>query len=241
MKSNVSKTPALQTSGVASLLGMVLAALMMAVCVNANADELEDQINEARRQLDEAAQKLAELHKQQFSGEILHRGAMLGVMLGDVQPDDERHGVELYGVTPGGGAQAAGLQAGDVITSIGAMSLVDVDEPMQKLMEHMRSIEPGEVVVVEYLRDADNATAAITTQARYAGMAKFISGHDFDIDVDFDFKLDDIAQDVNVFALAPEIHTSVQGGGEFIHGRGDMTRRAGSRLPRKIRSYVAVT
>ena len=148
----------------------------------AQASELDERLEQARRKLDEAARELAEIHKQHYATESQSEKAMLGILLGDA---DDKKGVELYGVTPGGGAEQAGLQAGDLIVSIDSVSLADADEPMSALVEHMKSVEPGEVVVVDYVRDGATNNAAITTQAQAAHIFKFFD-KDFNFDFDFD-------------------------------------------------------
>jgi S1-C subfamily serine protease len=209
------------------------------------ASELEDQISQARQQLDEAARKLAELHKHKFSFRAREGSAKLGIMLGNISrgnisrhvpllaqeglaqepgTSESRNGVELYGVTPGGGAEAAGLQAGDLITSIGATSLVDVDEPMQALVSHMKGVELGEEVMVNYLREGVSASAAITTQERSAHMATFFSDSDFDLDFDFDFdvNLDEFANGADFSAMIPSVRSSVEHSSRLMSVEGEL-------------------
>ncbi|MDP6377971.1 MAG: hypothetical protein QF921_07440 [Pseudomonadales bacterium] len=90
--------------------------------------------------------------------------AMLGIVLGNVEED----GVSLVGVTPGGGAQAAGMAAGDKITVIAGMRLyVGGKSPPPTLKDVMHTVEPGEGVLVEYVRDGDGraSRAEVVNQA----------------------------------------------------------------------------
>lgn len=62
-------------------------------------------------------------------------------------------------VLPGSPADKAGLKAGDIITSIGGMSLKD-----QSLAAVVRRFQIGQSVTVEYQRGAEKRTAQITLE-----------------------------------------------------------------------------
>ena len=128
--------------------------------------ELELQIEEARAQLDEAAERLGELHGRLYAMETVgHPGQkpMLGVLVGERGPNG---GLLLSGVTPGGGAQAAGLAAGDEITSVNGVELTGAKSAMARLKEAMTGVAPGDSVSVGYQRDGIYQAADITTQAK---------------------------------------------------------------------------
>jgi len=81
--------------------------------------------------------------------------AMLGVMIDDETPD-QRRGVPVIGVTPGSGADKAGLKSGDLLLSANGQSLASPREgthPARKLHDIMSSLKPGDTVAVEYERD----------------------------------------------------------------------------------------
>ena len=93
----------------------------------AEREELEAQLEEARMQLDEAAQRLGELHSKLYAIETVGQHGqkpMLGVLIGERGPNG---GLLLHGVTPGGGAEAAGMLAGDEITSVNDVDLTGAD------------------------------------------------------------------------------------------------------------------
>jgi S1-C subfamily serine protease len=188
------------------------------------AAELEDQIAQARKQLDAAARQLAELHKQKFvwAEDGDHERAMLGVLLGDMEQQERADGVELYGVTPGGGADAAGLKAGDLITKIDAVSLAEADDPLKALTGYMKNVEPGESVTVEYVRDGEALSASIATQARSAHVMRFIDGNDFDFD--FDFNFDEFTNGADFTALIPNIRTGAERSPHLMAVEGDLAR-----------------
>jgi S1-C subfamily serine protease len=88
---------------------------------------------------------------------------MLGVNIGTAQPREE--GVEIMGVSPGGPAERAGLRIGDVILSVNGKSLKKSADksPGTQLVEFMRSVEPGQVVKLEYQRAGKRQSAEVIT------------------------------------------------------------------------------
>lgn len=86
--------------------------------------------------------------------------ASLGVRLqaGDSATDTTSDGVSLAGVTDGGPAQAAGLQAGDVVTRVDDVNTTTADG----LIAAIRFHAPGSTVTIHYLRDGQEHTAQVT-------------------------------------------------------------------------------
>lgn len=132
----------------------------------AERESLEAQLEEARIQLDEAAERLGELHSRLYALETVGqdgRKPMLGVLIGERGPNG---GLLLSGVTPGGGAEAAGMRAGDEITSVNDVDLTATDSAMAALREAMADVAPGEAVSVGFQRDGAFQLADVTTQAK---------------------------------------------------------------------------
>jgi predicted metalloprotease with PDZ domain len=96
---------------------------------------------------------------------IGHHGQkpMLGVLLGERGPAG---GIELHGVTPGGGAEAAGLRAGDELTMINDVDLIEADSAIDALKEAMQDVQSGDSVSIGYQRDGSFVMADVTTHAR---------------------------------------------------------------------------
>jgi len=98
--------------------------------------------------------------------------ARLGVVVNQAaNADSDKLGARIVAVTPGGPAEKAGLQAGDVITKFNGTSLANVtseDEDMSgpgdKLIELARALDPGDTVKVEYRRGAASKQATIIAQ-----------------------------------------------------------------------------
>ena len=86
--------------------------------------------------------------------------ATLGVQLqaGDSATDTTSEGVTLANVTSGGPAQAAGRQAGDVVTAVDDVNTATADG----LIAAIRFHAPGSTVTVHYLRDGQAGTAQVT-------------------------------------------------------------------------------
>jgi len=133
---------------------------------------LEKQLEAAREQLDQSAREVAELSRQLYGGptsEVMRfvhgaepRGSMLGVNIAAAGRDD---GVAVAGVSPGGPAEQAGLRAGDVIVAIDGEALKRTDDrsASAQLVAYLRGVEPGREVKLDYLRDGQRRSAAVTT------------------------------------------------------------------------------
>ncbi len=127
--------------------------------------EARAQMAEAERQLAEAARQIAELSSKNLPRIIeMKKGAFdlrgkprLGVTIGDSDPEGPVEGVAILGVTPGSGADDAGLRAGDIITSVNDESLTadSADEAKSRLMDFMKGVEEGDKITVGYLREGN--------------------------------------------------------------------------------------
>jgi putative serine protease PepD len=83
--------------------------------------------------------------------------ASLGVSVGD-----GAGGATLQDVTPGGAADSAGLQAGDVISAVGDRKVTDVDSLIAAVRDH----RPGETVRITYTRGGASSTVSVTLGSR---------------------------------------------------------------------------
>lgn len=142
--------------------------------------DLEARLDLARQKLDAAAREFADLHRE-FGSEMgaagvragagmdigpaagtiavqnfaFERRGMLGIVLGPADGD----GVRVLGVTPGSGAEAAGLKAGDVVLSVGG---APVSGSVRDLHHALASPTPGDVVVVDYQRGDERDSVEVT-------------------------------------------------------------------------------
>jgi membrane-associated protease RseP (regulator of RpoE activity) len=146
---------------------------------------LEKQLDSARERLDDAAREVADLTRQLHGDDDLstlvqrggQRGAMLGVNIGGEQTRDE--GVEIMGVSPSGPAQAAGLRKGDVIMAIDGKPLrrTSATAPSRQLVDHLRTVKPGQAVKLDYVREGKRASATVTTSAAEPPLARLLREH----------------------------------------------------------------
>ncbi len=150
----------------------------------AEREELEAQLEEARAQLDEAAERLGELHGKLYAMETVgHHGQkpMLGVLIGK---RGENGGLLLSGVTPGGGAEAAGMAAGDEITSVNDVDITDAKSAMAVLEEVMSDVQPGDAVTVGFQRDGSFQLADVTTRAKGVFIMEMTGAPTVEVDVE---------------------------------------------------------
>lgn len=134
-------------------------------------EAMRAELREAREQLAEAARRVGELTRELgedrffvFNEDFQGGGdrAMLGVVIGVVDGDDG-NGVKVMSVTPGGPADKAGIQAGDVIRKIDDVKLGKGDAG--KLTGYLADRKPGDEVKLTYLRGKDERTATVKTEA----------------------------------------------------------------------------
>lgn len=162
-------------------LMMFIAGMVLATPLAQAADEpvrdreaLREELAEARRELSEAARRVAELGRELGAHESdavqfrvfapdAPRRAMLGIAIGPAS--DGAKGVEVLSVTPGGPADKAGIQAGDVVTMVGKTDLAKASAPGHALIESLEDAEPGSQVEVNYLRGDDARTTKVTLEA----------------------------------------------------------------------------
>lgn len=170
-----------RTLPAALLTAVALLAATAGHAASAGAEEapmdLEKRIEQARKELDEAARKLGELHSQMWRLETTGPHAQRP-MLGIVIDDSGAHegGIELVGVSPGGGAEAAGLETGDRLVAINGVRLDARGEakPLHLFAQAMDSVKAGDPVQVEYVRDGRTYRAEVVTQPRGLFMSQML-------------------------------------------------------------------
>jgi hypothetical protein len=147
-------------------------------------EELEAKVDEARARLDEAAQELGELHRQLYAIETVGshgRKPVLGVLIGE---RGESGGLVLAGVTPGSGADEAGLLAGDELTSVNNVDLTAGEQPMHVLAEAMQGVAPGDTISVGYQRDGSFGLVEVETASKGMYIMRMGGMPDIDISIE---------------------------------------------------------
>lgn len=156
------------------LAALLLAALLVAVAAVPALEAQERSRGRDWRGFDRPLMRL--------QGNAMSR-ALLGIRLSTRPADADAEGAQVQGVTEDGPADQAGIREGDIITALDGQSLlepladaeleerVDADRsvPSQRLLLLARGLEPGEEVVVEYVRDGQTAEVAVEPQVAWMG------------------------------------------------------------------------
>jgi S1-C subfamily serine protease len=139
-------------------------------------ERAREEVEKARQELQKATRELARSMAkvegdnpkvQYFEYMTDPRRAMLGVLIPDDFEDGETRGVRLTAVTPGSGAEKAGLKAGDLLLSLNgsALSAEGKVSPQKRMKDVMRKLKAGDEVKVEFERDGRKRSTTVTTQA----------------------------------------------------------------------------
>ena len=144
----------------------------------ANQDQLRQELRDAQKQLAEIGRRVAELSAQ-IGGDpaqvqmFRYLGnpdrAVIGVILGD----GSASGVRVEGVTPGGPAEKAGLQAGDTITGVRGASIKG-ERPTLALREALKDLKDGDKVSLSFARDGKSQSVDVVA-ARQGNFDAFAS------------------------------------------------------------------
>jgi len=168
-------------------VGLLPARAQQADTLEARRRALEDRMRELQAQVRELERELARLKPLSPRGgevrtEVRVRGpvvqflgqrAYLGVTVNtEKNPATDSIGAVLQAVTPGGPAERAGLQAGDIITTFNGERLAGrypaageyESEPGIKLVDFARKLEDGDTVVVDYRRGHESRRATIVAR-----------------------------------------------------------------------------
>ena len=174
--------------------------------------ELEARLAEARQQLDQAARKLAELNREKYSKEGAKANkAMLGIVIDDY---GQNGGLRLHGLTPGGGAAAAGLKVGDRLLEVNGVGLgTHGHSPAGNLKQAMKAVAPGESVVVRYEREGKRYTVDIKTRAHHTDMLAMMKEleHRLNVDIDLEGLDEGLVAAVEGVAISAAALASVDG------------------------------
>jgi C-terminal processing protease CtpA/Prc len=138
---------------------------------------LEEQLEAARKQLDEAAHRVAELSAQ-LSRPVIesfvdmgldgHGRAIIGVQL-EATPG---HGARVREVSPGGPAADAGMHAGDVIVAVNGTE-VKGENPAREVMKLLHPVKPDSKVNVRVQRDGSTRDFTVVARAAPGFFAQF--------------------------------------------------------------------
>jgi type II secretory pathway component PulC len=139
-------------------------------------ERAREEVEKARQELQKATRELARSmakverdnpKAQYFEYMTDPKRAMLGVLIPDDFEDGETRGVRLTAVTPGSGAEKAGLKAGDLLTAINGQSLAAEGKvsPQKRMKDAMRKMKAGDEAKIDFERDGRARSTTVTTQA----------------------------------------------------------------------------
>jgi len=150
------------------LLGATVFASLTFAADDPAAQDTAEKLAAARQRLEQAAREVAELSGKMgrdglpdnliFLGRNPNR-AMLGIGFERSKSKNEE-GVAVLSVSPGGPAAKAGIQAGDIVTTINGKTLKQDEQgaPHEKLLSEVAKLSPGDEVSLSYRRgDKSNA------------------------------------------------------------------------------------
>ena len=177
----------------------------------ATADEDEptrDRLETAREKLDEAAGMFSE-YIGKLDWQRFDERPFLGIMI----ESEDAQGIRVASVTPGGGAEEAGIQANDLIVRANDADLTGSSSPIIVLHKTLDDVEAGGTVKVEVLRDGKPLNVDVVPQRGAIGrMFRLEPGNSMEHVVDiwpgrherrrekaFGFKLVDIGETLGAY------------------------------------------
>jgi S1-C subfamily serine protease len=142
--------------------------------------QLQQQMRDLQREMNqlEPATPRARVYSTGPMVQVFGNRAYLGVNVAwDRNPATDSIGAVLTSVTPGGAAEKAGLQAGDIITTFNGDKLTGrypaagegESQPGRKLVDFAQDLENGDTVVVDYRRGKETHRATIVARQLGAG------------------------------------------------------------------------
>ena len=188
--------------------------LALALAVAAPLAAQEKSKIDDERALQEAARRMAESHadmaRRMMDKRVVVFGdnARLGLVLrSERDPKTDAVGAMVQALTPGGPAEEAGLQPGDIILTFNGEALatpggastgvaggvkggvrVDEEGPTDRLMERASSLKEGDTVTLEVKRGGTTKTYTVTARRLYGPKVKVFSlPSDEDNGFDFNF------------------------------------------------------
>ena len=128
--------------------------------------DVQAQLEDARKRLEEAAQQVAELSVragrpfiQRFSKTDAPFGrVIIGV---DLDPASGNEGARVLGVSPGGPAAEAGIRSGDVIVAVDGKDVTGAGSS-RRVVKIIREVKPDDKLVVRVVRAGSARVFSVT-------------------------------------------------------------------------------
>lgn len=148
--------------------------------------DMDERLSKARERMEAAAREVGELSAELMGSAVdfarmpwREERASLGVNVSLMDDQDKKDGLMILGVSPGGPGDKAGLEHGDVLTSINGKTLAGVrpKDALDVLIGALEAVKPGDKVKVEYRRGDKTMQAEVTTETLRPMMVRtFIGG-----------------------------------------------------------------
>ena len=199
-------------------------------------ESVRESLEKARAKLDEAAGNFAE-----YVGTIDWQQSGDRPFLGIFIAREDAEGILVASVTPGGGAEEAGIQANDLIVRANDADLTGTPTPIMLLHKTLDDVEAGDTVRVQVLRDGEPLTVEVVPQRGVMSrMFRFEPGSSIERVVDiwpgrnerhrekaFGFKLVDIGETLGAYfgVDGGVLVLTADDDGELLPG--DIVRRVG--------------
>ena len=135
-------------------------------------ERAREELSRAHRELREASREVAQAHRDLARRDSLHvttRLLNLGdrPVIGVVMGEEASAGIELVGVSPGGPAEAAGIQSGDIMVSINGMDLTGPGEDAKsRVFAVMEASKAGDSLEIVVERDGKPMSFAVVSEVR---------------------------------------------------------------------------
>jgi S1-C subfamily serine protease len=100
-------------------------------------------------------------------------------------------GVFISRITPGGGAEEAGLKTGDVIVSINNLKIRTIPE----LQEQVGRLHPGTTIKVEYIREGKRLNTSVTLKDKDQATRVVVKGNHEEVLNNLGFILRELSTD----------------------------------------------
>jgi C-terminal processing protease CtpA/Prc len=182
--------------------------------------DAERQMRDAERALRDAARAMAALKaKEAYDGQLARKvvvfgdNARLGIVLQTRRdPKTDAVGAVVQALTPGGPAEEAGLQAGDIIVSFNGEPIgrpagrgdEEGESPSDRLMERASALKEGDRVTLEVKRGNETKTIVVTARKLYGSRVKVFTVPDIEVP-DIEIPDVDVHVDVEPFRIAEEL------------------------------------
>jgi C-terminal processing protease CtpA/Prc len=136
----------------------------------ADEEKARAKLEEARARLDKAAREVAELSTQLARNSQrdmmfinTDRRAVLGVQ---IDASGDKGGARVLHVSPGGPAEEAGLQSGDVIVALDGKVVAGGEGAGRAVVEKIRGVKPEQKVKVRVIRAGKNKDFIVVARPR---------------------------------------------------------------------------